>query len=93
MEKGVSMFLVTVLLFGCLLWPAPLPLLLTLVPCKTFVLQPKILTWNMGNTDALVFATLNSHNPSVIMIANVVFGTNPPINCDVLSKAFWWTRV
>ncbi|KAB1207159.1 putative germin-like protein 2-1 [Morella rubra] len=195
------MLLVTVLLFSCLLWPAPLPLLPTLVPCKTFVLQPKILTdakaddfffsgldkpgntsnrqgsnvtavnvdklvglntlgisvaridfapyclnpphthpctndvivvlegtlyvgfvtsntdnhlftkvlnkgdvfvflvglihfqWNMGNTDALVFAALNSHNPSVITIANVVFGTNPPINCDVLSKAFWWTRV
>ncbi|KAB1226768.1 Germin-like protein subfamily 1 member 17 [Morella rubra] len=36
--------------------------------------------WNMGNTNALVFAALSSQNPGVITIADAVFGTNPPIN-------------
>ncbi|KAB1207147.1 Germin-like protein subfamily 1 member 14 [Morella rubra] len=44
--------------------------------------------WNMGNTDALIFAGLSSQNPGVITIANAVFGSNPPINPDVLTKAF-----
>ncbi|KAB1207152.1 Germin-like protein subfamily 1 member 13 [Morella rubra] len=44
--------------------------------------------WNMGNTDALIFAGLSSQNPGVITIANAVFGANPPINPDVLTKAF-----
>ncbi|KAB1207160.1 Germin-like protein subfamily 1 member 14 [Morella rubra] len=44
--------------------------------------------WNIENTDALVFAALSSQNPGVITIADAVFGANPPINRDVLSKAF-----
>ncbi|KAB1207149.1 Germin-like protein subfamily 1 member 17 [Morella rubra] len=44
--------------------------------------------WSMGNTDALIFAGLSSQNPGVITIANAVFGSNPPINPDVLTKAF-----
>ncbi|KAB1226316.1 Germin-like protein subfamily 1 member 14, partial [Morella rubra] len=46
--------------------------------------------WNMGNTNtnALVFASLSSQNPGVIMIADSVFGANPPINSKVLTKAF-----
>ncbi|KAB1207169.1 Germin-like protein subfamily 1 member 14 [Morella rubra] len=44
--------------------------------------------WNMGNTDALVFVALSNHNLGVITIADAIFGANPPINRDVLSKAF-----
>ncbi|KAB1206463.1 Germin-like protein subfamily 1 member 19 [Morella rubra] len=44
--------------------------------------------WNVGNTDALVFAALSSQNLRLITIADVVFGANLPINRDVLSKAF-----
>ncbi|KAG8478993.1 hypothetical protein CXB51_028874 [Gossypium anomalum] len=60
--------------------------------------------FNIGNTKAVAFAGLSSQNPGVITIANAVFGSNPPINPDVLTKAiqldknivtylqsqFWW---
>uniref|UniRef100_A0A2N9H7M5 Cupin type-1 domain-containing protein n=1 Tax=Fagus sylvatica TaxID=28930 RepID=A0A2N9H7M5_FAGSY len=39
-------------------------------------------------TNALAFAGLSSQNPGVITIANAVFGSTPPINPDVLIKAF-----
>uniref|UniRef100_A0A2N9GQN3 Cupin type-1 domain-containing protein n=1 Tax=Fagus sylvatica TaxID=28930 RepID=A0A2N9GQN3_FAGSY len=41
-----------------------------------------------GQTNALAFSSLSSQNPGIITIANAVFGSNPPINPDVLSKAF-----
>ncbi|KAB2058802.1 hypothetical protein ES319_A11G258900v1 [Gossypium barbadense] len=44
--------------------------------------------FNIGNTKAVAFAGLSSQNLGVIMIANAVFGSNPPINPDVLTKAF-----
>ena len=44
--------------------------------------------FNIGQTNAVAFAGLNSQNPEVITIANAVFGSNPPINSDVLIKAF-----
>ncbi|XP_040960099.1 germin-like protein subfamily 1 member 14 isoform X1 [Gossypium hirsutum] len=44
--------------------------------------------FNIGNTKAVAFAGLSSQNPGVITIANAVFGSNPPINPDVLTKAF-----
>ncbi|KAK5786096.1 hypothetical protein PVK06_040723 [Gossypium arboreum] len=44
--------------------------------------------FNIGNTKAVAFAGLSSQNPGVITIANAVFGSNPPINLDVLTKAF-----
>lgn len=44
--------------------------------------------FNVGKTNAIAFAGLSSQNPGVITIANAVFGSNPPINPDVLSKAF-----
>ncbi|XP_022718998.1 germin-like protein subfamily 1 member 13 [Durio zibethinus] len=44
--------------------------------------------FNIGNTNAIAFAGLSSQNPGVITIANAVFGSNPPINPDVLAKAF-----
>lgn len=44
--------------------------------------------FNVGKTKALAFAGLSSQNPGVITIANAVFGSDPPINPDVLAKAF-----
>nr|XP_009786133.1 PREDICTED: germin-like protein subfamily 1 member 14 [Nicotiana sylvestris] len=38
--------------------------------------------------NAVAFAGLSSQNPGVITIANAVFGSDPPINDDVLAKAF-----
>ncbi|CAL9031778.1 unnamed protein product, partial [Prunus brigantina] len=43
---------------------------------------------NVGHVNALAVAGLSSQNPGVITIANAVFGSNPPINPDVLAKAF-----
>ncbi|TXG66133.1 hypothetical protein EZV62_007408 [Acer yangbiense] len=44
--------------------------------------------FNIGKTNAVAFAALSSQNPGVITIANAVFGSDPPINPDVLAKAF-----
>ncbi|KAB1202698.1 Germin-like protein subfamily 1 member 20 [Morella rubra] len=44
--------------------------------------------FNVGYGNAVALAGLSSQNPGVITIANAVFGSNPPINPDVLSKAF-----
>ncbi|XP_022742042.1 germin-like protein subfamily 1 member 14 [Durio zibethinus] len=44
--------------------------------------------FNVGKTNAIALAGLSSQNPGVITIANAVFGSKPPINPDVLSKAF-----
>ncbi|KAG8366009.1 hypothetical protein BUALT_Bualt17G0031500 [Buddleja alternifolia] len=44
--------------------------------------------FNVGHTNAVTFAGLSNQNPRVITIANVVFGSDPPINQDVLTKAF-----
>ncbi|XP_031379645.1 germin-like protein subfamily 1 member 13 [Punica granatum] len=43
---------------------------------------------NVGKSNAVAFAGLSSQNPGVITIANAVFGAKPPINPDVLTKAF-----
>ncbi|CAH2079796.1 unnamed protein product [Thlaspi arvense] len=43
---------------------------------------------NVGRVPAVAFAAFNSQNPGLITIANTVFGSNPPINPDVLAKAF-----
>ncbi|KAK6932075.1 Cupin 1, partial [Dillenia turbinata] len=43
---------------------------------------------NVGKTNAIAFSGLSSQNPGVITIANAVFGSNPSINPDVLTKAF-----
>ncbi|XP_062176005.1 germin-like protein subfamily 1 member 11 [Alnus glutinosa] len=48
--------------------------------------------FNSGHTNAVAFAGLSSQNPGVITIANAVFGSNPPINPDVLAKAFQLDR-
>ncbi|KFK33230.1 hypothetical protein AALP_AA6G347300 [Arabis alpina] len=44
--------------------------------------------FNTGRTPAVAFAALSSQNPGVVTIANTVFGSNPPINPDVLARAF-----
>ncbi|KAK0600476.1 hypothetical protein LWI29_015361 [Acer saccharum] len=44
--------------------------------------------FNIGKTNAVAFAGLSSQNPGVITIANTVFGSDPPINPDVLARAF-----
>ncbi|RWR81865.1 germin-like protein 8-5 [Cinnamomum micranthum f. kanehirae] len=43
---------------------------------------------NIGHIPAVAIASLNSQNPGVITIANVVFGLNPPIFDYALAKAF-----
>ncbi|KAM7523217.1 hypothetical protein LguiA_013119 [Lonicera macranthoides] len=44
--------------------------------------------FNVGKTNAVAIAALSSQNPGVITIAKAVFGSNPPISPDVLTKAF-----
>ncbi|KAF2287447.1 hypothetical protein GH714_000504 [Hevea brasiliensis] len=44
--------------------------------------------FNVGKTNACAFAGLSSQNPGVITVANALFASNPPINPDVLVKAF-----
>ncbi|XP_062177379.1 germin-like protein subfamily 1 member 7 [Alnus glutinosa] len=43
---------------------------------------------NVRATNAVAFASLGSQNPGRTNIAENVFGANPPINPDVLTKAF-----
>ncbi|XP_021809140.1 germin-like protein subfamily 1 member 11 [Prunus avium] len=43
---------------------------------------------NVGEGNAVAQAALSSQNPGVITIANAVFGSDPPINPEVLAKAF-----
>uniref|UniRef100_A0A2N9HJV4 Germin-like protein n=1 Tax=Fagus sylvatica TaxID=28930 RepID=A0A2N9HJV4_FAGSY len=43
---------------------------------------------NVGKTNAIAIAALSSQNAGVITIADAVFGADPPINPDVLTKAF-----
>ncbi|KAG8649823.1 germin-like protein subfamily 1 member 13 [Manihot esculenta] len=44
--------------------------------------------FNIAKTNAVAFAGLSSQNPGVITIADAIFGPDPPINPDVLAKAF-----
>ncbi|XP_059434308.1 germin-like protein subfamily 1 member 13 [Corylus avellana] len=44
--------------------------------------------FNVGKTNAVAFSGFGSQNPGLIVIANAVFGSDPPINPDVLAKAF-----
>ena len=43
---------------------------------------------NMGEINAVALSSFSSQNPGLITIANAVFGSNPPINPNVLIKAF-----
>jgi quercetin dioxygenase-like cupin family protein len=44
--------------------------------------------FNVGHTNSIAISGLSSQNAVVITIADAVFGSDPPINPDVLSKAF-----
>ena len=44
--------------------------------------------FNPGHTPAVAFAGLSSQNAGVITIANTVFGSTPPIDADILTRAF-----
>ncbi|KAL5797889.1 hypothetical protein ACOSQ2_002709 [Xanthoceras sorbifolium] len=43
---------------------------------------------NVGNCNAVAIAAFSSQNPGLMSVASAVFGSNPPISSDVLSKAF-----
>ncbi|XP_075505797.1 germin-like protein subfamily 1 member 17 [Primulina tabacum] len=62
----------------------------TLHPGDVFVFPEGLIhfQFNIGKTKAVAFAGLSSQNPGVITIANAVFGSEPPISIDVLTKAF-----
>nr|GLL38782.1 putative germin-like protein 2-1 [Ipomoea trifida] len=62
----------------------------TLYPGDVFVFPEGLIhfQFNIGHSNAIAFAGLSSQNPGVITIANAVFGSDPPINPDVLTKAF-----
>ncbi|KAH7543370.1 hypothetical protein FEM48_Zijuj02G0177000 [Ziziphus jujuba var. spinosa] len=55
---------------------------------EILVVVERALEFNRGDNNALAFAGLSSQNPGVITIANAVFGSDPHINPDVLTKAF-----
>ena len=44
--------------------------------------------FNVGKINAVVTASLSSQNPGIVIIANTIFGSNPPINPDLLTNAF-----
>nr|KJB44739.1 hypothetical protein B456_007G269400 [Gossypium raimondii] len=64
-------------------------------PCDVFVFPVGLIHFqsNIGNAKAVAFAGLSSQNPGVITIVNAVFGSNPPINPDVLTKAFQLDKI
>jgi hypothetical protein len=43
---------------------------------------------NVGYGNAISISALSSQNPGVITVASAVFGSKPPIEGDVLAKAF-----
>ncbi|KAH7543384.1 hypothetical protein FEM48_Zijuj02G0178400 [Ziziphus jujuba var. spinosa] len=47
-----------------------------------------VIEGTLGDYNAVAFAALSSQNAGVITIANAVFGSDPRINPDVLTKAF-----
>ncbi|KAL8152589.1 hypothetical protein V2J09_010349 [Rumex salicifolius] len=61
-----------------------------LYPGDVFVFPQGLIhfQFNAGNTNAFAISALSSQNPGVTTIANAVFGSEPPISVDVLSKAF-----
>ncbi|PSS29015.1 Germin-like protein 2-1 precursor [Actinidia chinensis var. chinensis] len=43
---------------------------------------------NVGHGSAVSISALNSQNPGVITVSNAVFGSNPSMSADILTKAF-----
>lgn len=48
--------------------------------------------YNVGQTNAVAYAFLGSQNPGVVTIGNSMFGAVPPINPDMLARAFQLDR-
>ncbi|KZV25565.1 germin-like protein subfamily 1 member 13-like [Dorcoceras hygrometricum] len=44
--------------------------------------------YNVGKTDAVAYASLNSQNPGIVTIASSLFGSDPPVNPEMLARAF-----
>ncbi|WCJ32012.1 RmlC-like cupins superfamily protein [Euphorbia peplus] len=44
--------------------------------------------FNIGDTDGVVISGLSSQNPGIITVPSAVFGSNPSINPNILTKAF-----
>ncbi|CAH9136814.1 unnamed protein product [Cuscuta epithymum] len=62
----------------------------TLYPGDVFVFPQGLIHFqhNIGKSNAVSLSGLSSQNPGVITIGNAIFGSNPPIDSDVLTKAF-----
>ncbi|GFY91342.1 RmlC-like cupins superfamily protein [Actinidia rufa] len=61
-----------------------------LYPGDAFVVPQGLIHFqlNLEKTNAVAFAALTSQNPGIITIAKAVFGSDPKISVDVLTKAF-----
>ena len=61
-----------------------------LYPGDVFVFPEGLIHFqlNVGKTNAVAIAALSSQNPGAITIAKAVFGSDPKISPDVLTKAF-----
>ncbi|CAH2079798.1 unnamed protein product [Thlaspi arvense] len=62
----------------------------TLHPGDVFLFPEGLIHYqaNIGNVPAIAFTALNSQNPGLSTTANAVFGCNPPIDPDILARAF-----
>ncbi|CAH9078652.1 unnamed protein product [Cuscuta europaea] len=62
----------------------------TLLPGDIFVLPKGLIhfLYNPGGSNVSLFVAIGGQNPEAIVIPNALFGTDPPILPDVLSKAF-----
>ncbi|KAJ8421546.1 hypothetical protein Cgig2_017393 [Carnegiea gigantea] len=65
-------------------------LLILLNPGDVFVFPQGLIHFqlNVGNTPAAAIAALSSQNPGIVTVVNAVFGSNPPMSVDVLTRAF-----
>ncbi|CAH9078654.1 unnamed protein product [Cuscuta europaea] len=61
-----------------------------LLPGDIFVLPKGLIhfLYNTGHRNAAVFAAFGSQNPASIHLPNDIFGSDPPILPEILSKAF-----
>ncbi|XP_075480277.1 germin-like protein subfamily 1 member 16 [Primulina tabacum] len=44
--------------------------------------------YNVGKTKAVAYASFNSQNPGVVTIVSSLFGSEPPVDPELLAKAF-----
>nr|GMC93605.1 putative germin-like protein 2-1 [Ipomoea batatas] len=62
----------------------------TLKPGDVFIFPMGLVHffYNVGRSNALIFSAFSSQKPGYVTLANSVFGSEPPISDDVLTKAF-----